>query len=307
MKVRDLSTEELARKLTRDGIRLRVPPFVAHVKTCFPNVARSLHFLYRDYSLEPDAGIADFHVRLWPRFGTFGIRRFVRKQALFFLDGRSQFQPYPASLAPPLFEWGLNWCISNRAHRYLILHSAVVEKDGRALLLPARPGSGKSTLTAALLHRGFRLLSDEHVLIRPEDGRLVPIPRPIALKNESISIIRELGPDLVLGPTFHDTQKGDVAHLRPSEDCVRRAEETALPSAVVFPKFDSGGPTRLEPVAKAAAMMELVENAVNYSVLGVLGYETLARLVDHSSCHALDFRDLAGALRELEPVAAGAS
>jgi HprK-related kinase A len=267
-------------------------------------VARSLQFLYRDYDVEEDGGIADFHVRL---SAPPGIRRFVRKQALFFLDGQSQFQPYPASLAPPLFEWGLNWCISHRAHRFLMIHSAVVEKRGRALLLPARPGSGKSTLTAGLLGRGYRLLSDEHALLRPEDGRVVPLPRPIALKNESIRVVRELGGDLELGPTFHDSHKGDVAHLRPLEDSVRRAGETALPAAVVFPKFDPSSPTRLEPVARAAALMELVENSVNYSVTGELGFETLARLVDEASFHALDFRDLGSALDALEKVAAGGS
>jgi predicted ATPase len=33
----------------------------------------------------------------------------------------------------------------------------VVERDGHALILPAMPGSGKSTLTAALVQRGWRL------------------------------------------------------------------------------------------------------------------------------------------------------
>jgi HprK-related kinase A len=238
-------------------------------------VARSLGFFYGDYPLEDDSGIADFHVRLTPPAG---LRRFYRPQVLFFQDGRSQFQPFPRSLAPPLFEWGLNWCISNQAHQYLIVHAGVVARGGRALLLPAQPGSGKSTLTAGLVHRGFRLLSDEHALIRPEDGRIVPVPRPVALKNESIAVIRELGPELVFGPTFHDTQKGDVTHLRVFEDSVKRAEETAAPGWVVFPKFVRGGSHRLEPVAKAAALMELIDNSINYGVLDRPDFE-LAKLV----------------------------
>ena len=296
MIVRELAPPDLRERLGAGKFRVRIGPFVAHVETRLEAVIRSLGFFYRDYPLEDPAGIADFHVRLEPPPG---LRRWVRKQVLFFQDGRSQFQPFPESLAPPLFEWGLNWCIASRGHQYLLVHAGVVERSGRALLLPASPGSGKSTLTAGLMHRGFRLFSDEHALARPSDGRLVPVPRPVALKNESIAVIRDLGGELVFGPTYHDTEKGDVAHVRPSEEDVRRSEETASVGWVVFPRFVRGANHRLEPVAKAAAMMELVDNSINYGVLGVVGYRALARLVEESSCFALDFEDLDLALDRL--------
>jgi HprK-related kinase A len=297
LNVSALSPSELRDRLRDGSFRFRVGPFVTQVRTGLSSVVRSLGFFYGDYPLEDDSTIADFHVRLAPPLGP---RRFYRRQVLFFQDGRSQFQPFPQSLAPPLFEWGLNWCVSNRAYQYLIVHAGVVERGGRALLLPARPGSGKSTLTAGLVHRGFRLLSDEQALIRPEDGRIVPVPRPIALKNESIAVVKALGPELVFGPTFHDTQKGDVTHLRALEDSVKRAAETALPGFVVFPKFVRGGSHVLEPVAKAAAMMELVDNSINYGILGSVGYRALTRLVDEAVCLALDYEDLSRALDGLK-------
>lgn len=302
MNVRDLSQSELRDRLGRGAFRVRIGPFAVQVKTSLASVVASLGFFYRDYGLEDDSGIADFHVRLAP---SAGLRRYYRPQVLFFEDGRSQFHPFPLPLAPPLFEWGLNWCISTRAHQYLIVHAGVVDRAGRALLLPADPRSGKSTLTAGLVHRGFRLLSDEHALIRPEDGRVVPVPRPIALKNESIALIQSLGSlgglggELAFGPTFHDSVKGDVTHLRVFEDFVRRAGETAEPKWVVFPKFARGGEHRLAPVAKAAALMELVDHSMNYGVLGSAGFRALARLVDEAQCLALDFAELPRALDEL--------
>lgn len=302
MNVRDLSAPELRERLARGSFRLRIGPFVARVETRLPSLASSLGFFYRDYPLEGDSTIADFHIRISPPRGP---RRYFRPQVLFFQDGRVQLRPLPRSLAPPLFEWGLNWCITNRAHRYLIVHAGVVERDGRALLLPAYPGSGKSTLTAGLLHRGFRLLSDEHALLDPGDGRIVPVPRPVSLKNESIAIIKSLGGELAFGPTFHDTEKGDVTHFRPCEDSVRRADERALPAWVVFPKFVRGGSHCLEPVAKAAAMMEIVDNSINYGVLASDGFRTLARLVDESACLALDYDDLTKALDVLTRLTEG--
>jgi hypothetical protein len=44
----------------------------------------------------------------------------------------------------PMFEWGLNWCIASHAHSFLVIHATVVERGGRAMVLPAPPGSGKA-------------------------------------------------------------------------------------------------------------------------------------------------------------------
>ena len=46
--------------------------------------------------------------------------------------------------------WTLNLCVFHQPSRDLVLHAAVVERDGRALIMPAVPGSGKSTLLRTL-------------------------------------------------------------------------------------------------------------------------------------------------------------
>ena len=301
MKIGELSRGDLAEKLAGSGIRLRIGPFSIHLQTSLPRVVASLRLLYSEFRLADSDGVADFHARLTRPWGA---RRWLGPQVFFHVDGRNLFEPFPLALAPPLFEWGLNWCISSRAHQFLILHAAVVERDGRALLLPAHPGSGKSTLCAALVHRGYRLLSDEHVLLRPEDGLVVPVPRPIALKNASIPAIRKLAPEFVLGPSYDDVRKGIVTHVQPPPDSVARASETALPGAVVFPHFEAASPTRLEPADKAEAMMELVDNSVNYGLWGARGFETLANLVDTTPCYFFEHSDLDEALDALEGIEA---
>jgi HprK-related kinase A len=107
--------------------------------------------------------------------------------ASFSIDDEIPFTPLPFDEAVAMLEWCLNWCIESRAHQYLIIHAAIVEKHGSACVLPAPPASGKSTLTAGLASRGWRLLSDELTLIDPMSGFAVPIARPIGLKNESIA------------------------------------------------------------------------------------------------------------------------
>src|SRR3546814_15972535 len=82
-----------------------------------------------------------------------------------------------------MLEWGLNWCIGAHGHQFLIIHAAVIERNGLAAILPGAPGSGKSTLTACLVHNGWRLLSDEMALVSLQDGGLTALARPISLKN----------------------------------------------------------------------------------------------------------------------------
>jgi ADP-ribose pyrophosphatase YjhB (NUDIX family) len=175
-------------------------------------------------------------------------------------------------------------------------HSAVLEKNGRVLVMPAPPGSGKSTLCAALMLHGWRLLSDEMALLDPVSGNVVPAPRPVSLKNQSIDVVRHLAPDAVMGPVARDTLKGTVAHLRVSSDSLARAEVSAPPAWVVFPRFEPNVPLHVEPRPKARALVELASNSFNHHVHGRAGFEALAHLVDRSQCFDLRYGHLPEAL-----------
>jgi len=160
----------------------------------------------------------------------------------------------------------------------------VLERHGRAVILPAPPGSGKSTLTAALSGKGgWRLLSDELTLLELDTGLLVPNPRPVSLKNASIDIIRAYVPDAVLSTPVRDTTKGTVAHMRAPGDAVLRAADCARPAWIVFPHYSAGAATTLEPLARAATFMELAGNSFNYSVLGAAGFHALGRLIEQAA------------------------
>lgn len=62
------------------------------------------------------------------------------------------------------------------------VHAGVVVLGGRALLLPGKTHSGKSSLVAALLRRGATYFSDEYALI-DRAGRVHPYPRPLLVRN----------------------------------------------------------------------------------------------------------------------------
>lgn len=289
MIVSDLSAIELSRRLAGSGVRLRTGPVIALVQSPLPSVGEGIALHYSDHRLAEPEEFADFHVRVGPPPN---IRRWLRPQALFYFDGKLPFNPLPSEQAFPMLEWGLNWCVSANSHQYLIIHSAVIEKQGRAVILPAPPGSGKSTLCAGLVTRGWRLLSDELTLIEAESGNIVPLARPVSLKNASIDIIRRFSPQAVLGPTVHDTTKGSIAHMKPPVESVRRSAEGARPGWVILPRYEAGTAARLKTLGKARAFMQLANNAFNYSLHGRRGFEVLAGLIDNCGCYEFAYGNL---------------
>lgn len=287
--VADLGRAELARRLGGPGLLLRTGPFVSRVQSNIALIADGIGSLYGDYPVEEPGGFADFQVRL---VRSTGLRRWWHPQACFDYDGREPFAPLPLAQAWPMFEWVMNWCVSNRAHRYLIVHGAVVERNGCAIVLPAPPGSGKSTLCAALVCRGWRLLSDELTLVRRDDGMVVPLARPVSLKNASIDVIRGFAPDALLGKPVPGTTKGTIAHLKAPPDSVARFGEPARARHIVFPRYQAGAATTLTPVPKGQLFMRVAENAFNYFVLGPAGFDCLADLVDDCDGHEFCYSQL---------------
>ena len=297
-----LSALEIRQRLRGPrGLALRTGGFVVRIHSPLPDVAEGLELLYRDFPLADAEAFADFHVRVYPPAG---LRRWWHPQVLFALDQLIPFKPLPANQAFAMLEWGLNWCVSNYAHQYLMLHAAVIARDGRAAILPAPPGSGKSTLCAGLVNRGWRLLSDELTLIDRDSGLITPLPRPVSLKNQSIGVIQAFAPEAILGPVARDTAKGTVAHMQPPAASVQAAAETARPAWIVRPRYEARSPARLHALPKGEAFIQAADQSFNYSLLGREGFTAMGRLVDQCECLQFSYGDLDEAVRVFDRLAA---
>lgn len=237
MKLFQLPRRDLRRKLAGPGVWIRTGPFSFKVQSSIPSVAQGLAELYGQFEVRSEHETsANFHVVVNSRIN---LRRWPRRQAEFSLNGVQPFQPLPHDQAFSMLECGLNWGISTQTQQYLILPAAVVEKNGLAAILIAPMGAGKSTLTAALVLSGWRLLSDEFTLINRNNGLIQPIPRPIILKNESIPIIREFSKDAFINRISYDSFKNTVAHMRPPSESVRRQHESARAGWLIFPQWSA--------------------------------------------------------------------
>ena len=153
----------------------------------------------------------------------------------------------------------MQWLLAEITRRvdFALVHGGVVERGGEALILPAMTGKGKSTLTTALLHQGFRFCSDE--LAPFADGRRVsPYPVPIRIRQGALGRLGGLRPDLRVWQ-HRMFRKGEwTRFLLPSDET--RFEGSSLPvGMVVFPDghHDLPDPV-LSPVTPGLAALRMM-------------------------------------------------
>lgn len=280
---------ELTNRLHGDGLLLNLNPFVVRIRSDIPAVGENIRLMYENFSCLDSDSFADFHVAVLRERG---LRRWLSPLARFYFDGRPSFVPLPAHQAFAMLEWGINWCVAAHCHQYLIIHAAVIEVNGLAAVLPAPPGSGKSTLCAALVNRGWRLLSDELALYDMSSGKIFGMARPINLKNNSIAIIQDHSPETVMTLPVPDTTKGTVALMKPPTSSVERVAEPAIPTWIVLPQFQKGANAIFEPHSKAKACLLIADQSFNYNVHGKAGFDAVGDILDRCDCYKLTYSSL---------------
>lgn len=303
MRLLQLPPAELRRQLAGAGVWLRTGPFSLKVQSRIPAIAEGLARLYGQFEVRAAyEASADFHVSVnSPR----GLRGWVRPQAAFSFGDCQPFEAVPRKQAFPMLERGLDWCVSTQAHPFLVFDAAAVEKNGLAAVLPATPGSGRSTLAAALALSGWRLLSEKFTLIDPRTGMIRPLPRPVRVNHHSIDLIRGIAPDAYMDRPSPGPE-GTIAHLRPPRDSVLRQHESARPGWVIFPRWSADTDTRLVPRSRAKSFIALAQGAFNLRQLGVDGFRVGTALIDQSACYDLYYGRVSDAVAAFDRLASTA-
>ena len=192
---------------------------------------------------------------------------------------------------------GMNLQMALGQRRYLLLHAAVVEREGGALILTGESGAGKSTLAALLGERGWRLMGDEFALVDPATGLLHAFPRVVSLKNEAIDLFPGLTAER-WGPPLAGTPKGKIRHLRPNSEAIVRMAEPARPALLLFPRY--GFREEVREIGRAEVFVRLTQASTNYVNLGEAGFTALTSFVSKTPARAVDYPDGPAAMALVE-------
>ena len=106
-----------------------------------------------------------------------GLKRFN----IFYADATAAVKTLDLDNALEQIEVELRKLVADLSKREIFVHAGVVEWRGRAIVIPGKTFTGKSSLTAAFVRAGARYLSDEFALI-DEAGRVRPYPKPLSLR-----------------------------------------------------------------------------------------------------------------------------
>jgi hypothetical protein len=130
--------------------------------------------------------------------------------------------------------------VAEHARGFVFVHAGCAVWQGKAIVLPGRTMSGKSSLTAALVRAGALYYSDEYAVLDPH-GQVRPYARALSIRPYAGGpatrvTVEEIGGRAGRGPV----PVGLVAHLRYAE----------------------GEPTRIDPVSRGRSVLHLVDNTV---------------------------------------------
>lgn len=151
----------------------------------------------------------------------------VPKQADFRLDPTS-CEVMCSPLAPDLNDATLEHLLVDQilprylAHLgYVALHAAMLQVDGRTLLITAPSGWGKSTLAGLLALRGHALLSDDCSLLELADDRVIATPTYPSLRlwPDSAEALYPSGANTAPMAAYSDKQRvhGTAVHMDAQE------------------------------------------------------------------------------------------
>jgi hypothetical protein len=181
--------------------------------------------------------------------------------------------------------WDIHYSASQFVRSFLALHAGAAATQGQGLLLPAPQETGKSTLVAGLLTRGFEYLSDEVGALDPITGRAYPFPKYLHLDPDTVALFPGL--EERLEDRSGRARSSIERTVRPSDLDAQVAEPVPV-RWLVFMSRDRQGPPRLTAIPRAEAVEEMAKNAFNLYRYADRGVVLLARVANAAETYRLE-------------------
>jgi hypothetical protein len=124
----------------------------------------------------------------------------VRRFNILYADAVPLARTKNTDLVLEALERDLQLHVAERARRRVFVHAGVVGWRGRAIVIPGRTTSGKTTLVKALVEAGATYYSDEYAVL-DERGRVHPYPKPMSVRENGGGRAKKILPEALGGTT----------------------------------------------------------------------------------------------------------
>lgn len=188
------------------------------------------------------------------------------------------------------------WYINNLPlyalpENYYTIHAAAVASARGAILLPGSSGTGKSTLTAALVSAGYTYLSDEIAIISDVERSVLPYPKPISLRHKGAEVLKQEFCDWVAKLNTGDLQYSwEGVLLSPRNYLPASFQGGFVVSYIIFPfREEQGIGSYLVPMRRSEALVRLMSQLISLrrNDSTSRNIEKMVQLIRQSKCYAL--------------------
>jgi hypothetical protein len=164
----------------------------------------------------------------------------VRRMHILFANNERIARDTELDQALAALETDLHRYVAEAAPDMTFLHAGVVGWRGRAILLPGRSLSGKTTLVREMLRLGATYYSDEFAVV-DDSGKVHPFTRPLGIREDS-----------TYAQTKYTAEKlGAMSGFKP------------LPlGAVVICKYKAGAHWKPKRLSHGQGALELIANSI---------------------------------------------
>lgn len=199
--------------------------------------------------------------RLYSLFvGGEGPRSGVRRLHLAYANTKRIARTADLEAALAAFESDLRLYVAERARRRVFVHAGVVGWRGRAIVIPGRSFSGKSSLVAALVRAGATYYSDEYAVF-DERGRVHPFRAPLSMRGKDGQASTRHAPETLGGPLGGGALPVGLVAVSEYRPGARWRPRRLTPGQGVLALLANTVPARQRPAAALAALRQAVAEA----------------------------------------------
>ena len=151
--------------------------------------------------------------------------------------------------------------VAEQARRRVFVHAGVVGWRGRAIVIPGRTMSGKTTLVKALVEAGATYYSDEYAVF-DERGRVHPYLKPLSMRENGGGRTKKILPEALGGTTGVKPLPVGLVVATSYREGVRWRPRQLLPGRAVMALLAHTVSARRKPERALTTLRQVVADAL---------------------------------------------